>query len=94
MTTEHPVLTGIREGVRANGSHRCHWGNLRREVFPDQAAWISLRAWCAENDLECQLSFGESSRQAEVHFIKSVKFAAPASAPAPDDAAGVAPSPA
>lgn len=92
MTPEHPVLTGIRESVRAKGSHTCHWGNLRREVFPDQAAWITLRNWCAENDLECQLSFGESSRQAEVHFIKAVKFPAPVAAPA--DTADAAPSPA
>ena len=84
MTTEHPVLTGIRDGVRAKGSHTCHWGNLRREVFPAQAAWIELRAWCAENDLECQLSFGEASKEAEVHFIKAIKLpeaAQPAAAP-------------
>jgi hypothetical protein len=92
MTTEHPVLTGIREGVRANGSHRCHWGNLRREVFPDQAAWVHLRNWCAANDLECQLSFGEASKHVEVHFMKAIKNAAPV--PVATDAVGAAPSPA
>jgi len=92
MTTEHPVLAGIRDSVRANGKHTCHWGNLRREVFPDKAAWIELRAWCAEHDLECQLSFGEASRQAEVHFIKAIKLAPPA--PAASEAVGAAPSPA
>lgn len=92
MTTEHSVLAGIRDSVCANGSHTCHWGNLRREVFPGQTAWISLRAWCAENDLECQLSFGESSRDAEVHFLKAIKVRAPAAVAT--DAVGVAPSPA
>jgi hypothetical protein len=94
MTTEHPVLTGIREGVRANGSYRCHWGNLRREVFPDQAAWVHLRNWCAENDLECQLSFGEASKHAEVHFMKAMKDASPAPAPTLGDTAEATPTPA
>jgi hypothetical protein len=90
MTTEHPVLAGIRDSVRANGSHTCHWGNLRRDVFPGKAAWIELRAWCAENDLECQLSFGEASKHAEVHFIRAIKLPA-AAAP---DTTGAAASPA
>lgn len=94
MTSEHPVLTGIRETVRANGSHRCHWGNLRREVFPDQAAWVHLRNWCAENDLECQLSFGEASKQAEVHFMRAMKDAAPAPAPTIGDTVAATPTPA
>lgn len=91
MTTEHPVLAGIRDSVRANGSHTCHWGNLRREVFPAQAAWIELRAWCAANGLECQLSFGESSKEAEVHFIKAIKF--PEAAQPSANAVLAAPSP-
>ena len=92
MATEHPVLTGIRDSVLAKGSHTCHWGNLRREVFPaDPTAWVTLRAWCAGNDLECQLSFGESSKQAEVHFLKAIRLAP---APLVTDAVGAAPSPA
>jgi hypothetical protein len=92
MTTEHPMLTGIRESMKANGSHTCHWGKLRREVFPDRPAWIALRAWCAENDFECDLSFGEASKEAEVHFRKARPAAA--AAPPPTDAVRAAPNPA
>jgi hypothetical protein len=71
MSTDHPVLASIREHVLSSGSYTCHWGKLRREVFEAQPAWINLRAWCAANDLECDLCFGESSKQAEVHFRKA-----------------------
>jgi hypothetical protein len=93
-TTEHPLLAGIREGVQANGNHVCHWGELRREAFPAQPAWINLRAWCIDNGLECELAFGDSSREAEVHFRRIQ--AAPVVPPAQvaSDAVGGAPSPA
>jgi hypothetical protein len=83
MTTEHPLLAGIRESVRANGVVSRHWGELRREVFPGQPAWINLRAWCADNELVCELIVGESSREAEVQFCKAQLTAQDALAKAP-----------
>jgi hypothetical protein len=71
MTIEHPLLAGIRESVLANGIYSHHWGELRREVFPGQPAWINLRAWCIDNGLECDLTFGEASKEAEVQFRKA-----------------------
>lgn len=70
MTTEHPLLARIREDVLAGGAHSYLWGELRREVFPGEAAWMKLRAWCAQNAFECELAFGQSSRNAEVQVRK------------------------
>ena len=70
MATEHQLLAVIRGHVKQEGSHRQHWGELRREVFPGQMAWLSLKAWCAENGLECELVFGQSSKAAEVQFSR------------------------
>jgi hypothetical protein len=73
MATEHQLLAIIRGHMKQNGSHRQHWGELRREVFPGQMAWLSLKAWCAENGFECELVFGQSSKAAEVQFYKHVR---------------------
>lgn len=81
MTQDHELLAQIRAGIQATGTHRHHWGELRREVFPGQVAWLSLKAWCADNQLECELVFGQSSKAAEVQFSRQRK-AATALAPA------------
>lgn len=70
MEGEHSLLAGIRAGVGAAGTHIEHWGALRREVFPGTESWPGLKAWCAENALECELTFGQSSKTAQVQFRK------------------------
>jgi hypothetical protein len=80
MANEHHLLAVIRTRILESGTHRQHWGELRREVFPAQLAWLSLKAWCAENGIDCELVFGQSSRNAEVQFCKRSKAA---SAPVP-----------
>ena len=50
-------------------------------MFPAQPAWINLRAWCADNDLVCELIVGESSKEAEVQFRKAAPQDAIAKAP-------------
>ena len=80
MANEHHLLAVIRARILESGSHRHHWGELRREVFPAQLAWLSLKAWCAENNIDCELVFGQSSRAAEVQFCRQRKAV---NAPAP-----------
>lgn len=78
MNIEHPLLSDIRAGVATHGSHSHHWGELRREVFPGIDAWQGLKHWCAENGFECDLSYTQSSKSAQVQFRKARKNAAPA----------------
>lgn len=73
MNLDHPLLTDIRQGITATGSHTHHWGELRREVFPGVASWVALKAWCAENAIECELSYGQSSRASQVQFRRQRK---------------------
>lgn len=68
MTEEHSLLAAIRAGVEATGWHLQRWGELRREVFPGATSWRGLKAWCAANEMECELAFGQSSKSAEVQF--------------------------
>ncbi len=77
MAQDHELLAQIRAGIQATGTHRHHWGELRREVFPGQIAWLSLKAWCADNQLECELVFGQSSKAAEVQFSRQRKAQGP-----------------
>lgn len=81
--TEHPLLAAIRAGIAATRTHSAHWGNLRREAFPGPTAWRGLKAWCAENAFECELAFGQSSRDASVQFRALTKAAAAAAARLP-----------
>lgn len=68
MTHEHALLAAIRAGVEATGWHLQRWGELRREVFPGETSWLGLKAWCAANEMECELAFSQSSKAAEVQF--------------------------
>lgn len=71
MNTDHPLLAGIRAGIDTHGAHSHHWGELRREVFPGVDSWLGLKAWCAENALECELTFSERSKAAQVQFRRA-----------------------
>lgn len=71
MTTEHSLLASIRAAIGTSGTHTQHWGALRREVFPGESSWAGLKAWCAENDIECDLAFTQSSKAAEVQFRRA-----------------------
>lgn len=75
MTNEHPVLVDIRAAIDATGTHSHHWGELRREVFPGVASWLSLKRWCAENAFECELGYSQSSKGAQVQFRRLRKNA-------------------
>jgi hypothetical protein len=70
MTTEHSLLASIRAAIGATGTCSQHWGVLRREVFPGEGSWLGLKAWCAENAMECDLAYTQSSKSAEVQFRK------------------------
>lgn len=70
MTTEHPLLATIRTAILGSGTHLEHWGSLRREVFSGETAWAGLKAWCAENAIDCELAFSQSSKAAQVQFRK------------------------
>jgi hypothetical protein len=76
MFTDHPLLADIRHNVLASGSCTCQWGELRREVFPEQPAWNNLRAWAVENGMECEFCASEESRGSEVRFVKVVQVTA------------------
>lgn len=67
MTNDHPLLTGIRAALATSGVHSQHWGDLRRGAFPE-TSWDGLKAWCAEHTIECELSFSQSSKDAQVQF--------------------------
>ena len=75
MTNDHPLLAGIRAGINETGAHSHHWGELRREVFPGETSWISLKAWCAENAFECDMTFNQASKGSHVQFRKLRKTA-------------------
>ena len=68
MRTEHTLLSAIRAGVDTSGRHTHHWGELRRQVFGGTESWVALKAWCASNAFECELTFSQSSKVAEVQF--------------------------
>jgi hypothetical protein len=86
MTTEHSLLSGIRDAIAATGWHSHGWGELRREVFPGPESWPGLKAWCAENAIECQLAYSQSSKGTEVQFRRRRKNE-PVAAILPKDAA-------
>jgi hypothetical protein len=98
MTTEHALLAGIRTAIAATGWHSHGWGELKREAFPGPEAWLGLKAWCAENAIECEMGFGQSSKAAQVQFRRQRKSdlvaaaaAAEGDAAAPADLADVMP---
>ena len=69
MTTpDHPLLAKILASVSPTNAFNCHWGQLRREVFPGEDSWTRLKAWAAAHNLECELAFSQSSKGAEVQF--------------------------
>lgn len=82
MNNDHALLSGIRAGITATGSHSERWGDLRREVFTGPEAWTDLKTWCAGNAMDCQIAFGEASRKAQVQFTRQRKNAPPAPQPA------------
>lgn len=69
QTQDHPLLAKILAGV-STGPYNHHWGQLRREVFPGEDSWARLRAWAAGHNLDCALTFSQSSKGAEVQFLK------------------------
>jgi hypothetical protein len=73
MTSEHSLLASIRAGIAATGWHSQGWGELRREVFPGPASWPGLKAWCADNAIECELGYSQSSKGAQVQFRRQRK---------------------
>jgi hypothetical protein len=76
MNIDHPLLNGIRTNIDTTGSYSHHWGELRREVFPGVDSWLGLKAWCAENALECELAYSQSSKGTHVQFRRLRKQAA------------------
>lgn len=70
QTHDHPLLANILASVSSTGSHNQHWGQLRREVFPGEDSWARLKAWAAGHNLDCALAFSQSSKGAEVQFLK------------------------
>lgn len=69
QTQDHPLLVKILAGV-SSGPYNHHWGQLRREVFPGPDSWARLKAWAAGHNLDCALTFSQSSKGAEVQFLK------------------------
>jgi hypothetical protein len=69
QTQDHPLLAKILAGV-STGPYNHHWGQLRREVFAGEDSWARLKAWAAEHGLDCALTFSQSSKGAEVQFLK------------------------
>lgn len=82
MTHEHPLLAEIRHAVAATGAHRHHWGELRRAAFP-VTSWEGLEAWCAENQIACEIAFSQASMTAEVQFLRLAKAPAKVQEPGP-----------
>ena len=76
MNIDHPLLNGIRTNMDTRGSYSHHWGELRREVFPGVDSWLGLKAWCSENELECELTYSQSSKGTHVQFRRLRKQAA------------------
>lgn len=70
MNIDHPLLSDIRARVETDGAYAHHWGELRREVFPGIDSWLGLKAWCAENGLDCELAYTQASKSAQVQFRK------------------------
>jgi hypothetical protein len=75
-TNEHPLLAKILASVSSTNTYNHHWGQLRREVFPGEDSWARLQAWAAEHNLECQLTFTQSSKGAELQFRRLGRSAA------------------
>lgn len=74
LKKEEPVdesrdfLAEILRVVPASGSYALRWAWLRRTNFPGPDSWSALKAWCARNDMSCEIGFSQSSKDAEVQF--------------------------
>lgn len=65
----HPALQEILDGVGVTGWHVCRWSALRSSVYPNASdGWAQLKAWCAENELACEICYSQSSKKSEVQF--------------------------
>ena len=62
------LLAAAREAVQAKGTYVTSWSGLRQSHFPGTSGWTKLQAWCAENEIGCEICYGQSSRTAEVQF--------------------------